>query len=565
MLDSASLLKLLALLGLAAAVAILGRRMLLPRRYPGIPYNTASAGRISGDLPDLMPVYRATNEVTRAIADITTRKLGTPIAQLLFPSVRRPLIVVDDPREVEDIVVRRNKQFDRAPTFVGMFKPMFPTATISQFTTPALRAQKRLWADVMSTEFLRRVAAPNIHRSASELVELWRLKASTVHRDRPFDVHEDFKDATLDVIWTTVVGDNPGATRYSIQRLQSQLAGKEAADLTPPDGHCIKEQVAYINDAIARADSSVIPPLALKLQTYTARYRKFRRTVNGEMRRAMQKAAGRFHSLEVGRLEDEAIDRCAMDLVLRRQILQAKKAGVTPSDPTRDQTMLDEMFVLLVAGHDSTANTLCWFLRIMELYPAVQDELRAVLRAAFPGPAPPSAAEIVQADVPYLDAACEETFRLSCTATCSLRQALVDTHVLGCPVPKGAELLLIYCVDRAPPPVDEALRSDTSRASAEKLGDGLQGAPGRDLGTFQPRRWLVRDEQTGKEVFNAYAVPSLTFGGGYRGCFGRKLAVMELRIMVVLLILSFEFLPLPEDLRGMSAHEKVFREPDFPA
>jgi hypothetical protein len=32
----------------------------------------------------------------------------------------------------------------------------------------------------------------------------------------------------------------------------------------------------------------------------------------------------------------------------------------------------------------------------------------------------------------------------------------------------------------------------------------------------------------------------------------------------VLLILSFEFLPLPEDLRGMSAHEKVFREPDFP-
>jgi hypothetical protein len=159
----------------------------------------------------------------------------------------------------------------------------------------------------------------------------------------------------------------------------------------------------------------------------------------------------------------------------------------------------------------------------MELYPAVQDELRAVLRAAFPGPAPPSAAEIVQADVPYLDAACEETFRLSCTATCSLRQALVDTHVLGCPVPKGAELLLIYCVDRAPPPVDEALRSDTSRASAEKLGDGLQGAPGRDLGTFQPRRWLVRDEQTGKEVFNAYAVPSLTFGGGYRGCFGKFL------------------------------------------
>lgn len=39
---------------------------------------------------------------------------------------------------------------------------------------------------------------------------------------------------------------------------------------------------------------------------------------------------------------------------------------------------------------------------------------------------------------------------------------------------------------------------------------------------------------------------------------------MEFRVFIVLLVLNFEFLPLPEDLRSMKATEKIFREPDTP-
>lgn len=39
---------------------------------------------------------------------------------------------------------------------------------------------------------------------------------------------------------------------------------------------------------------------------------------------------------------------------------------------------------------------------------------------------------------------------------------------------------------------------------------------------------------------------------------------MEYRILVVLLILNFEFLPLPKDLSSLSAQEKIFRHPDYP-
>lgn len=39
---------------------------------------------------------------------------------------------------------------------------------------------------------------------------------------------------------------------------------------------------------------------------------------------------------------------------------------------------------------------------------------------------------------------------------------------------------------------------------------------------------------------------------------------MEFRIIVLLLILNFEFLALPEELRSMRASEKIFRHPQVP-
>ena len=39
---------------------------------------------------------------------------------------------------------------------------------------------------------------------------------------------------------------------------------------------------------------------------------------------------------------------------------------------------------------------------------------------------------------------------------------------------------------------------------------------------------------------------------------------MEIRIMVTLHILNFEFLELPTQYKSMGATEKIFRQPDFP-
>ncbi|KAI0966617.1 cytochrome P450 [Xylaria arbuscula] len=464
----------------AITIVVMALRKLYPTPYPGIPYNEESAKRIAGDIPSLVPIIQATNEFSSSVFAVSTQKLGTPIAQLLFPGIRKPLIILEDPREIEDIVLRRNKEFDKAPTAINIFAPMFPHASISQYTTPKLKAQKRLWADVMSAEFLRKAAAPKIHKATIELLELWNLKASTVFKDQPFSVHEDFQNAALDAIWVAVVGEEPGVTRYEINKLQNQVLGNTQLDTALPRGLFLKEEVAYIGDTIARNSNSPAPKWAQKLETYTSRYRKFRSIVTTEIGQTMGKAVERFQRLELGKLEVDELDTCMMDLVLRRQVLDAKRANRPLTDPTKDQNMLDEMFVMLVGGHDSTANALTWFVRYMEAFPNAQMELRAALNSSFKDKRP-SVVDILETNIPYLDATCEETFRLAGVAKGNLRQAVVDTEILGCKIPKGAEVFMNYHIDRTPVPVDQSRRSTYSQVAIDKHGDGFQGKAGCDL------------------------------------------------------------------------------------
>ncbi|KAK3489021.1 uncharacterized protein B0T23DRAFT_421819 [Neurospora hispaniola] len=74
------------------------------------------------------------------------------------------------------------------------------------------------------------------------------------------------------------------------------------------------------------------------------------------------------------------------------------------------------------------------------------------------------------------------------------------------------------------------------RLTKERREEGVRRVM-RELDRFEPERWLVR-----KNVKR-----------------GRRLAMQELRMMIVLLTLSFKFLPLPESLNGMEGRQMVLR------
>lgn len=82
--------------------------------------------------------------------------------------------------------------------------------------------------------------------------------------------------------------------------------------------------------------------------------------------------------------------------------------------------------------------------------------------------------------------------------------------------------------------VKEADRGVDMETAGLRVEQAARRDPNRgwnwDLSVFEPRRWLVRDENGG-EVFDGNALPTLVFGGGFRGCFG-KLATKLLGFLV---------------------------------
>jgi cytochrome P450 len=209
-----------------------------------------------------------------------------------------------------------------------------------------------------------------------------------------------------------------------------------------------------------------------------------------------------------------------------------------------------------VAGHDTTSSGLGWTLKFLTDNPKVQTELRAGLRSAHAIAATerrvPTLPEIAANKVPYLDAVWEETLRLSAVSV--TREATCNTTLLGHHIPKGT---VVFLLSNGPSfygpslPIDDEKRSPSSRGSAVRRWDELG-----DMRAFDPERWLVRDGEGGVE-FNATAGPQLVFGLGTRGCFGKRLAYLEARIIITMVIWNFELLPVPRGLGGYDATDGV--------
>ena len=82
-------------------------------------------------------------------------------------------------------------------------------------------------------------------------------------------------------------------------------------------------------------------------------------------------------------------------------------------------------------------------------------------------------------------------------------------------------------------PIDESNRSQSSR---EFQKDSEKWAH-EDLGSFNPDRWLVRNEQ-GDIEFDSRAAPMQAFGAGMRACYGTYSVVPFVCLLFAILIMA---------------------------
>jgi cytochrome P450 len=181
---------------------------------------------------------------------------------------------------------------------------------------------------------------------------------------------------------------------------------------------------------------------------------------------------------------------------------------------TEDE-LVNNMMTFLAAGHETTASAMTWAIYLMCQKPEVQHRLREEVRGHVESLSDHMDSNKLDG-MPYLHAVCNEVLRLYSPVPLTLRDAAVDTTILGQFVPKGTKVIL------APWAVNH---------SKELWGD--------DAGEFNPDRWMAPGQANSGGAVSNYAF--LTFLHGPRSCIGQKFAVAELAALLAAFVGSFEF------------------------
>ena len=225
------------------------------------------------------------------------------------------------------------------------------------------------------------------------------------------------------------------------------------------------------------------------------------------------------------------------------------------------------MFGDIVGGHHTTSGAMMWLAKYLTDLPQIQAKLRSVLYETLSIAKEEDRLftfeEIRHAKLPYFDAVIEEMLRIN--AVTVTREAMCDTTILGCPIKKGTQ---VFFVSNGPGflspsfAVDDSKRSETSRAA--KLNATWDET--QDLTLFDPERWLVRKDDGGGLLeddvdFDGAAGPQLVFGLGPRACWGRRLAYMEMKIIIAMLVWNFRLLETPPELSSHVGFEGIARVP----
>jgi cytochrome P450 len=173
-----------------------------------------------------------------------------------------------------------------------------------------------------------------------------------------------------------------------------------------------------------------------------------------------------------------------------------------PGSGLSDADVSGNVLTMLLAGEDTTANTLAWMIYLLHRHPEAlrraRDEALSYQRY-----------EEVSA-LPFVDACINETMRLKPVAPIIILQPARDTVVAGIEVPRSA---LLMCLMRAG--ATDERRFPDARA-------------------FDPARWL-----TGTAAASPKRV-SMPFGAGPRLCPGRYLAILEMKMVMAMLLANFE-------------------------
>ncbi|KAK7678132.1 hypothetical protein QCA50_018925 [Cerrena zonata] len=233
-------------------------------------------------------------------------------------------------------------------------------------------------------------------------------------------------------------------------------------------------------------------------------------------------------SLQVG--EESVLRQVGEGKDIMSILLRANGAA-SEEDRLSEDEVIGQMSLLVMAGTDTTSNSLTQIMQLLAEKPDIQDKLRTEIKKAQE-----EHGEDIPYDtlvsLPYLDSICRETLRLFPPVSYLFREAQKDivmplsepihcvdgTTMSEIPVPAGTTVIV-------------AIRP--SNLNKELWGD--------DVLEFKPERWLspLPSVVTEARIPGVYS-NLMTFNGGGRACIGFKFSQLEMKVVLAILVSSFK-------------------------
>ena len=199
------------------------------------------------------------------------------------------------------------------------------------------------------------------------------------------------------------------------------------------------------------------------------------------------------------------------------QLMMMAKDETTVEGVSRltDEEIVAQSVFFLLAGYETSSNTLSFTAYFLATNPDVQEKLRTEIKDAMESTADISLYELTHS-IEYLDCVIKESQRMFPPGSQANRECSEDYDLNGIHIPAGTEILIpIYALHHDP--------------------DAWQ-----DPEKFDPERF----RGPSKDAIHAFQF--LPFGAGPRNCIGMRFALMEIKIALVKILLRYKFVQSPE-------------------
>lgn len=456
---------------------------------------TQSISGLSG--PRALPMLGNAKQLRPEVLHLTLERwadeFGTPFRIKIGT---RTVMVIADPVATGTILRDRPDGFRRWSSIKEVFEDMHMGGVFSAEGDDWKR-KRRLAVEALNTNHLNRYFTV-IHTATDRLRRRWVKSAET---GASIDIRSDFMSYTVDVTSALAFGVDLNTLERGDSELQNQL-------------------------------ETIFPMIARRLNAPVPYWRWIRLPADRGLERSLTSVRSAVLSFVA-----DARQRIEQTPELRENPTNFRESMLVARDEDSsrysEEEIIGNTYTMLVAGEDTTANTLAWTTWLLaqevdaaERLSAESDQLLGedLLAADFS----------VIAEASYAEAVVKESMRLKPVAPVFFLEAIKPTRLCGVEVPADRRLLVLtrhHAMedDNFPEPA----RFDPLR---RLNGNGAKTKEGSENGRLRDQRELV------------------PFGAGPRFCPGRNLALVEAKSVMTMLARNFDLELIP----GEGPVEEVF-------